>query len=38
MGFTLSDEQMFNETINTQEIVLHAIVLDIYPGPVLAWA
>lgn len=35
MGFTLSDEQMFNEDINTQEIILHAIVLDLYPGPVI---
>jgi len=35
MGFTLSDEQMFDGTINTQEIIIHAIVLDLYPGPTL---
>lgn len=36
VGFTLSDDQMFDESINTQEFILHAIVLDLYPGPVLA--
>jgi len=35
-GFTLNDEQMYDGTINTQEIVLHAIVLDLYPGRTLA--
>jgi len=35
-GFTLSDAQMFDPTINTQEIILHSIVLDLYPGPALA--
>jgi hypothetical protein len=36
MGFTLSDTQMFDPTINQQEIILHAIVLDLYPGQILA--
>lgn len=36
MGFTLSDSQMFDENINTAEIIIHAIVLDIYPGPTLS--
>lgn len=35
LGFTLSDAQMFDRTINSQEIILHAIVLDLYPGPTL---
>lgn len=36
LGFTLSNDQMFDPSINQQEIILHAIVLDLYPGPVLA--
>jgi hypothetical protein len=36
LGFTLNDEQMFDPTINTEEIILHAIVLDLYPGPIIA--
>jgi len=36
LGFTLSDEQMENININQQEIILHAIAVDLYPGPVLS--
>jgi len=36
LGFTLSDAQMYDSTINTQEIKMYAIVLDLYPGPTLA--
>lgn len=35
LGFTLSDAQMRDENVNEEEIILHAIVLDLYPGPVL---
>lgn len=35
LGFQLSDDQMYDSSINNQEIVLHAIVVDIYPGPIL---
>ncbi len=34
-GFTLSDAQMYDININTQEIKLFAIILDLYPGPAL---
>lgn len=34
-GFTLSDRQMYDINVNTQEIKLYAIVLDLYPGPVI---
>jgi hypothetical protein len=36
LGFTLSTAQMFDETINSQEIILHAIAIDLYPGATLA--
>lgn len=36
IGFTLSDSQMLNPNINEQEIIIHAIALDLYPGPALA--
>ena len=36
IGFTLSDTQMRNKAINEQDIVIHAIVMDLYPGPTLA--
>lgn len=35
LGFTLNDDQMYDPTINTQEIILHAIVIDLHPGMVL---
>jgi hypothetical protein len=37
LGFTLSDEQMRDDTLQTQfsEVVLHAIVMDLFPGPIL---
>jgi hypothetical protein len=37
LGFTLNDEQMRDDTLETQfsEVVLHAIVMDLYPGPIL---
>lgn len=35
LGFTLSDLQMRNEDINQQDIIIHAIVMDLYPGPAL---
>lgn len=35
LGFTLSDEQMQNNDINSAEIILHAIALTLHPGPVL---
>jgi hypothetical protein len=34
-AITLSDTQMRNSSLNLQEIMLHAIVLDLYPGPAL---
>lgn len=38
IGFTLSDEQMFDEDFNSQfsEIELHAIILEVSPSSVLA--
>jgi|ERR1700759_1300295 len=36
IGLTLSDEQMRNLQYATDEITLHAIHLDIFPGPYLA--
>ena len=35
-GVTLSDDQMFDGSINSKEIVLHAIMVDLHPGPILA--
>lgn len=35
LAFTLSNDQMRDMNINQQEITLHAIVLDVYRGPVL---
>ena len=35
-GITLSDAQMQDSTVNESDIVLHAIVLDLYPGRFLA--
>lgn len=36
IGITLSDAQMRDLTIATSEIALHAIHLQVYPGPILA--
>jgi len=36
LGITLSDAQMRDQNINQQEIILHAIVFDLYKGPVLS--
>lgn len=36
VGFTLSDAQMRDEIINQSEIGISAIVMDLYPGPVLS--
>ncbi len=38
IGFTLSDEQMRDETLTNQyaEIELHGFILDVTPGPLLA--
>ena len=36
LGFTLSDQQMFNPMINSAEIILHSIIIEYYPGPSLA--
>ena len=36
LGFTLSNAQMFNSAVNQQEIALHSIILDLYPGPVVS--
>lgn len=36
LGFTLSDSQMRDKFVNEQEIIIHAIVMDLYPGPTLA--
>jgi len=36
IGITLSDEQMFDQTMNSAEIILHAIVMELYPGPILS--
>jgi len=36
LGFTLNDSQMYDSVINTQEIKIYAIVLDLYPGPTLS--
>lgn len=35
LGITLSNDQMRDPNINEQEIILHAIVLDLYKGPIL---
>lgn len=35
VGITLSDAQMFDLNINQQEIILHALVMDLYKGPIL---
>lgn len=36
IGFILSDAQMRDNDINSAEIGIHAIVLNLYPGPILA--
>ena len=36
LGITLSDAQMKNNDVQESEITLHALVIDIYPGPVIA--
>jgi Ubiquitin-activating enzyme E1 FCCH domain len=36
LAVTLSDAQMFDNDINQQDVVLHAIAMDVYPGPTLA--
>ncbi len=35
VGITLSDAQMYDQTINSAEIILHAIVMALHPGPIL---
>lgn len=35
IGVTLSDDQMRDLNVNQQEIILHAIVMDLYKGPIL---
>ena len=37
MEFTLSNAQMRNPNVNEQEIILHAIVVDLYPGRMLSF-
>lgn len=36
LGFVLSDDQMRVNVINQAEIIIHAIAIDLYPGPTLA--
>lgn len=36
LQFTLSDAQMYINTINSAEIILYALAIDVYPGRVLA--
>lgn len=36
LGFSLSEDQMRENSINDAEIIIHAIVFDLYPGPILA--
>lgn len=35
LGFSLSDEQMRVNSINQSEIIIYAIAIDLYPGPIL---
>jgi hypothetical protein len=35
IGFSLSDAQMRVNSLNAAEIIIHAIVMDLYPGPIL---
>lgn len=35
LGFTLSNVQMRDKNINQKEIILHAISIDLYKGPIL---
>ena len=36
VGITLSDDQMRVNSINSAEIILHSMVFNLYPGPILA--
>lgn len=36
LGFTLSDSQMLDSEINQQEIIIHAITMDLNKGPIIA--
>lgn len=36
IGITLNDVQMRNNDINSSEIILHSMIFDLYPGPILA--
>lgn len=36
IGITLNDEQMRNNNINSSEIILHSMIFDLYPGPILS--
>lgn len=36
IGFTLSDDQMRDNNINSAEIILYSMIFDVYPGPILA--
>lgn len=38
LAFTLNDTQMRDNLINSSEIEIHAIVIDLYPGPILGRA
>lgn len=35
IGLTLSDDQMYDNNINSAEVTLHAFVVTAYPGPLL---
>lgn len=35
IGITLNDDQMRDNDINSAEIELHAMIFDLYPGPIL---
>lgn len=35
LGITLSNDQMRDNAVNEAEIILHAIAMDLYPGPIL---
>jgi len=35
-GFMMNDAQMRDNNINSSDITLHAIAIDLYPGPILA--
>ena len=36
LGFTLSDAQMRDDNQNSSEVTIHAIAIDLYPGPILS--